>query len=205
LLERAKFTTVQGYRIRTPVMEDLVLALCMHASRHAWQRWIWLFDIAALIARHPELDWDELTRRAHELRVAEPVYLSLQLAGTVCGSSVPARDLQGLNIRPRIRELIPSLTSAVIQDPNSLRSDLRRYLLPFQTLSRVQDKRAYFFRLLKDRIGPTSADYDWIKLPQYLRALYFGIRPLRLIYEYGSNLAGYIAMRLRRTRTGDFK
>jgi hypothetical protein len=154
LLARSIELTFQEHRIRTLQTEDLLLALCIHGVKHGWERWIWLFDIAALIARQPQLDWDQLTKRAHEYAITEPVYLSLRLTETVCGSALPPSVLKGLGVRPAIERLIPSLNSAIVQDPNALRGNLRKYLLPLQTLTKGGDRRKYLLRLLKERIAP---------------------------------------------------
>jgi len=201
LLARAADLTFQEHRIRTLQTEDQLLALCIHGAKHAWERWIWLFDIAALIARQPLLDWDQLAKRAHEYALAEPVYLSLRLTETVCGRTLPPGALKGLGVRPAIEKLIPPLHSAIVQDPNALRSNLRRYLLPFQTLTTSRDKRGYFFRLLRKRILPTPADHELLRLPRHLRFLYFVVRPWRLLYKYGSDVAGYAVLKLRRSRS----
>jgi hypothetical protein len=200
LLARSVDLNFQRHRIRSLQTEDLLLALCIHGAKHGWERWIWLFDIAALIARQPLLDWDQLTRRSQEYAIAEPVYLSLRLTETVCGSALPPGALKGLGVRPAIEKLIPALTSAIVQDPNVLRSNLRKYLLPFQTLPKGSDKRNYLLRFLKERIAPTNADHNAIDLPPYLEFMYFAIRPLRLLYRYGSNMAGYVTLRLRWNR-----
>ena len=198
LLERAVYLPFREYRIRTLQTEDLLLALCIHGAKHAWERWIWLFDIAALIARHPLLDWDQLARRSQEYGIAEPVYLSLRLTETVCGRSLPPGALKGLGRRPAIEKLVPGLNSAIVQDPNLLRSNLRQYLLPFQTLTTSRDRMRYFLLLLQKRIAPTAADRESLRLPRNLWFLYFLIRPLRLLYEYGRDVAGYVVLKLRR-------
>jgi hypothetical protein len=200
LLARSVDLNFQEHRIRAMQTEDLLLALCIHGVKHGWERWIWLFDIAALIARQPLLDWDQLTKRSQEYAITEPVYLSLRLSETVCGSALPPGALKGLGVRPAIEKLIPALHSAVVQDPNVLRSNLRKYLLPLQTLTKGSDKRNYLLRFLKDRITPTNADHNAIDLPPYLEFMYFAIRPLRLLYRYGSNMAGYVTLRLRWNR-----
>jgi hypothetical protein len=200
LLARSVDLTFQEHRIRTFQTEDLLLALSIHGAKHAWERWIWLFDIAALIARNPLLDWDQLTKRSQEYAITEPVYLSLRLTETVCGRALPPGALKGLGVRPAVEKLIPALNSAIVQDPDVLRSNLRKYLLPFQTLTKGSDKCHYLLRLLKRRITPTGADHSAINLPPYLEFIYFAIRPLRLLYKYGSNMAGYVTLRLRWNR-----
>jgi hypothetical protein len=37
-------------------------------------------------------------------------------------------------------------------------------------------------------IAPNERDYGVVKLPPYLHALYFAIRPVRLLWKYGGRL-----------------
>lgn len=196
LFERSDHFIYQERRIRAFRIEDLLLVLCIHAAKHAWEKWIWLFDIQALITRHPELDWDQLSRRAHELRIAQPVYLSLRLTETICGSHLPPSALRALNPRPEIERLIRPLHSDIVQDPSFLRSRMRTEFLPFQTLATIREKTAYGVWLLKRRMAPNRADLSSLRLPPYLHFLYVLTRPLRLMFNYGKEATGYIAFRL---------
>jgi hypothetical protein len=196
LLARSGHLSFRGHSIRAFRMEDQLLVLCIHGAKHAWQRWIWLFDIGALIARNPLLDWDDLAKRAQEFGIVEPVYLSLRLTETVCGRALPPGALKLLRVRPAIEELVSPLNAAIVQDPDALRSALHRYLLPFQTLRSGRDKRKYFWRLLKERMALTSADRSMLSLPRYLEFLYFAIRPIRLTWQHGAKAIGYTFRKL---------
>lgn len=44
--------------------EDLLLSLCVHGSKHAWERPAWVIDIFCLILKVPELHWETVLARA---------------------------------------------------------------------------------------------------------------------------------------------
>lgn len=196
LLDRADYFFYHKRRLRTFRIEDLLLILCIHGAKHTWEKWIWLFDMHALIMRHPEIDWSQLSRRSQDLGVAEPVYLSLRLSQTICGTVLPPGSLKELGSGGGIERLVRPLHDEILQDPDPLRNEMRTYLLPFRTLGTLREKAAYSYWLLKRRITPTSADSNSLRLPPYLQFLYFLTRPLRLIYSYGANVAKYVVFRL---------
>ena len=59
LFARCKTTVLAGRTVRTLAIEDLVLVLCMHGSKHRWGALGWLADLAQII-RAETVDWDTL-------------------------------------------------------------------------------------------------------------------------------------------------
>ena len=55
---------LEATKIKLPAPEDLLLALCIHGSKHLWERLAWIADIAGLIESQPSLNWNELVNRA---------------------------------------------------------------------------------------------------------------------------------------------
>src|SRR5215208_6688504 len=54
---------LNGTQLKTLSAEDLLFSLCVHGSRHLWERLGWICDVAELITRQP-LDWTALLKRA---------------------------------------------------------------------------------------------------------------------------------------------
>jgi hypothetical protein len=78
--------------LNTPVPrfspEDQLLLLCIHGSRHQWERLIWICDIA-LLMKHETIDWSRLIARAQSLRCERMVYLGLLLAHQLLAAPLP--------------------------------------------------------------------------------------------------------------------
>ena len=75
---------VAGKDGRTLSPEDLLLALCVHGSVHMWSSLRWVADVARLLERSPQLDWN-YTWQAHDDDVRRA--LGLGLLVTSCTSS----------------------------------------------------------------------------------------------------------------------
>ena len=81
LLARACRLPLAGGAVPTLSPEDLLLVLCVHGSKHRWERLAWICDVAELVNRHPRLDWDRVLESAAALRIRRLLDLGLRLAG----------------------------------------------------------------------------------------------------------------------------
>lgn len=81
--------TVSNFKI-----EDYLIILCMHGSRHRWERLSWLCDIALLLQKYPDLDWQQTFKLAEQWGARRMLYLGLYLAYAWLGSNLPAPVLE---------------------------------------------------------------------------------------------------------------
>lgn len=93
----------EGFVIPTHLGHLLFVAV--HAARHAFGRWIWLLDIHRSLTSAP-LDWRELVRSAHALRVSRPLYAGLVAARELLRTPVPKEVLSELSPGPVRRQLL---------------------------------------------------------------------------------------------------
>ncbi len=69
--------------------EDAIEVLCMHGTRHWWERLRWICDIAELVNSGSITDWKRVEAQATEARCHLSVWLGLWLAGDVLGANLP--------------------------------------------------------------------------------------------------------------------
>src|SRR5262245_8623753 len=77
-----------GQTVMTLSLEDLLVYLCAHGAKHVWEKLIWIVDVAGLIHRHSNADWDRIYELAVEQRCERVLFLGLRLARDVVGASV---------------------------------------------------------------------------------------------------------------------
>ena len=87
--DRLGSITLAGRPIACLSPEDTVLALCLHGSKHAWERLLWICDVGAFIGCHERLYWATLIERSEALDLGRILLLGLQLAHTYCGVVLP--------------------------------------------------------------------------------------------------------------------
>src|SRR5205085_7151676 len=61
---RASSVRILNGSVETLSAEDLLLALCVHGTKHLWERLAWVCDVAALINSRESLDWQAVFERA---------------------------------------------------------------------------------------------------------------------------------------------
>lgn len=82
--------TLQGTTVPQPCAEDLLLMLCVHASRHAWDKLEGIASLAALLRARERLDWDRVRRTARDMHCQRMLAFGLLLARGLFDAPVPA-------------------------------------------------------------------------------------------------------------------
>lgn len=81
---------LQGRTVPTPSDEDLLLMLCIHGARHAWDKLEGVAAIAELMRSSPALDWTYVWRKAGDTHCRRMVCLGLLLAHGLFDAAWPA-------------------------------------------------------------------------------------------------------------------
>lgn len=69
---------------------ELLIVLCAHGTKHAWVQLSWIVDIAQLVRRHADLDWDEVLEYAGSLSCRRACMVGLVLAHSLLQAPVPS-------------------------------------------------------------------------------------------------------------------
>ncbi|MBU1694540.1 MAG: nucleotidyltransferase family protein [Verrucomicrobia bacterium] len=169
-----------GKDVQTLSPEVLLLILCVHGAKHGWYRLDWLCDLAGLLRAYPRMEGPRILARAEAWGAGRMLRLGLCLVQQLLGSELP-----------------PSLRESVAADRSlaALRADVERRLLheppkPITTLASLRFQvRALEGVLPKARclartvLMPTTQDWKAVRLPPAFAALYYVIRPFRLLRE----------------------
>lgn len=69
--------------------EPLLIVLCVHGSKHAWELLKWVCDVAELLRSHPHLDWNQIFVYASNWRCRGMLSLGLSLAHRLLDAPLP--------------------------------------------------------------------------------------------------------------------
>ncbi|HKQ78115.1 MAG TPA: nucleotidyltransferase family protein [Blastocatellia bacterium] len=172
-----------GQAMMTLSPEDLLVYLCAHGAKHVWEKLIWIVDVAGLIHRHSNMDWDRVYELAVEQRCERVLFLGLRLARDVSGVSAPSGMERLMESDPESGRLAVTVIERLFDPRRKLSAD---GLFIFRLQRRWPDKIRSFTRMA---VTPSVA--DWISFPalrQFAWA-YPLLRPLRLMSKlvYGRN------------------
>ena len=167
---------LNGTKVKTFSAEDLLFSLCVHGSRHLWERLGWICDVAELIKRQP-LDWAALLERAATADTERMFLLGVYLAERLLEAPLPAEVKQRCDADPRLSSLADNIIAHLFNGPTHVPATSReifKYNLGVRkTISARTRYLLYMFR-------PTDSDLGSRSLPSSLNFAYYLTRPFRL-------------------------
>ena len=168
---------VNGTPLKAFLAEDLLFSLCVHGSRHLWERLSWICDIAELITRH-SFNWKSLLERAATADGDRMFLLGLHLAGKLLEAPLPDEVKQRCESDQRLKSLaqnvVEHLFNGTTHVPATSREIFQYNIGVRKTLGARARYLIYMFR-------PTDGDLSAHSLPASLSFAYFFMRPFRLL------------------------
>ena len=86
----------ENHTIQGLAPEDLLIVLCVHGSKHAWELLKWVCDVAELLRAQPALDWERCFASASHWHCLRMLYMGLFLAHQLLGAPLPQMVLERL-------------------------------------------------------------------------------------------------------------
>jgi hypothetical protein len=173
-----------GRPVRTFSIEDTLVMLCVHGSKHFWERLLWILDVAQLV-RSREVDWTLLKAISAELDSTRVVLLGLHLAHDFFGAPLPAQLRDEIGRDRAIQELAKKVGEQFAGISGPAVGAVPRALLRIRMRDGIGQGLRHTWHLA---LSPTESDRQKVSLPLWLTPLYILVRPWRLLREYGSGL-----------------
>ena len=177
LWENLTTIDLNGTAVKTLSAADLLFSLCVHGSRHLWERLGWICDIAELLARH-SFDWPTLLKRAAQADTDRMFLLGLYLAEQLLEAPLPPEVKQRCDADPRLSSLagnvVEHLFNGTTHVPATSREIFKYNIGVRKTLSA---RARYILYMLR----PTDGDLGAHSLPGSLSFAYYLARPFRLL------------------------
>jgi len=188
LWARAESTNVAGHKLPTLSFNDLLLYLCLHGSRHSWERLGWISDINELIGSADAIDWARLTAEADRLGCRNVLGLGLYLVHDLFGREFAIPDWNRIKSDPMFHELASNICSSLFSNEGANWVIGDRYAYHLQLREKFTDKlklHLHYMRwYMKIVFTPNRSDEGVFHLPHWLVSLYYVLRPTRLFYTY---------------------
>lgn len=106
--------------------EDLLLILCLHASKHRWDTLKWVVDIAELLRLNPDIRWREMLESAGRHGARRMLSVGVYLAHDLLEAPLPADVLADLQTRADVMTLVADICrNAFVDEAESVTTLMR--------------------------------------------------------------------------------
>jgi hypothetical protein len=180
--ERLETIPLDGGQVQTFSAEQALPILCVHGSKHFWERLAWVCDIAEMAQAPRGMDWDAALGNARRLGAERMVSLGLYLARDLLGAALPQEVWRRVQ-SDRVAQLLAAQVRAL--SFSGARSELgvvQRFSFRVRMRGNTWEGLRYALRLAA---APTEEDWSQLHFRKPLPALYTVLRPFRLLRKYG--------------------
>ena len=186
LWNRLTRTSFCGRDVFSLSPEDSLLVLCVHGSKHCWERLAWICDVAEVIRANTGLNWNEIMSRAEALNIEKVVILGLKLANEVIGARMPENVLAKIREHRSVRLVTRLVRKRLFARANRPIGLVERTLLFWMTGERLETKLPHLAYTFGRVFVPNEHDTTLVSLPRAIRFLYYPLRFFRLITSHGT-------------------
>ncbi len=186
LRQRLQAVALGGREIRTFSAEDSLTLLCVHSSKHFWERLKWVCDIAELVQIPRGINWELAQEEARRLGCERMLFLGLRLANDLFEAPLPEEVLRRVQASGAVQSLAANVQSRLFRDDLMVPGVAQRLFFRLRMSENLWDGVRYCLRLAT---SPTEEDWSRVRLPAPLAPLYSVLRPLRLLRSHGLGLA----------------
>ena len=167
---------INGTEVKTLSADDLLFSLCVHGSRHLWERLSWICDVAELISRR-SFNWSTLLQRATNADNERMFLLGLFLAERLLDAPLPDEVKQRCDSDERLNLLAENIVAHLFNGTTHVPATSREIFKYNIGVRKTLSSRA---RYVVHMLRPTDGDLGARSLPPSLSFAYYLIRPFRL-------------------------
>lgn len=184
LFARSVVVDFDGRKVPTLPAEDALVAMCTHGAKHFWERLMWIADVAAMVSRQRDLDWDAVQSIAKKLGAQRIVHAGLLLAMALLRAPLPTQVEKQARADAGAAALVSKVSAWLPGGDGASISLVGRAVFRAQMRGEFWAGIGYLARL---SLSPTED--DWREGHEHKRSRYRDAvrRLLRLAGKYGRN------------------
>ena len=174
--------SINNFLIKTFPTDLLLVYLCLHGSKHGWERIAWMCDVDRLL-RSSRIDWGKAIAIAEASHSKRSFYLGLDLCSSFHQTPLPDSVIKRME-KCDVTEL-KALTLTKLNEKVATRNEFQNNRKTFFYQSNLYDSKIdKIFFCLNTFFGISTTDCQTLLLPEKLKFLYIFLRPFLLIYRH---------------------
>ncbi|MBE9213102.1 nucleotidyltransferase family protein [Plectonema cf. radiosum LEGE 06105] len=136
--------SLAGTTINNLPLECWLPILCVHGSRHMWERLSWLCDIATLIHKNPDINWEKVVQKANLWGCQRMLFLGLFMSHELFGVDLPPEIWQQMKkVEPIIKGIVPQVYQQLFAEVRTSDKFMGRTFYHIQVRERLNHKILY--------------------------------------------------------------
>lgn len=176
-----KKISLNNANINTLEINNYLLYLCIHGSKHLWERIEWVNDIQRLISNY-EIDWEYVLNQSKILKNKRFFLLGILISQSFYSNTIPSfinDEIRKDFVLDKVQNKIISFydLKCFFQEGN-IKDIMKKFLLLAQLQDNSYETIKYFISSI---FKPTHYDIYFINLPKNLSYLYYITRPFRFL------------------------
>src|SRR5688572_1365917 len=169
---------LNDFPVKSFSTEDLLFSLCVHGSRHLWERLAWIADVAHLLQIRPEINWSALVARARAANAERMFLLGLYLASDLLHGQLPDIVSEKISQDKVIAQLANAITARLFDGPEHHPATTRQIFVYNLRVRRGLRSRLQYFLFT---LTPSDSDVKLFTVPARWRVAYYLLRPFRIL------------------------
>ncbi len=182
LFKRKTRVPLDGHDVPALSAEDELVLICIHGSKHLWERLMWIADVAGMGSRQSSMDWPRAFEAAHEVGAERMLCAGLGLAAGLLKASLPEEVTAKIKADAAAGGLVKKVGNWLSGAGCARPGLFERAIFRMRTRGGLIAGPAYLLRL---SLSPTEE--DWVKGDHEKRYWLLDAmqRPFRLARKYG--------------------
>jgi hypothetical protein len=161
--------------------EDLLILLCVHGAKHAWEQLKWVCDVAELVRRRQTLDWSRVLFQAEEWGCRRLVLLGLTMAKSLFDIVLPRVVLGEIDGDPDIPALVQCMPKQLLKNPwQGIDEDCAEALY-FTLKDSCRERWKFGLALCRTEAKVIARPLPWFRFQRRLRMLAACLKPFHRI------------------------
>jgi hypothetical protein len=173
--------SLSGATVLMPCAEDLLIMLCVHGTRHGWDKLEGICAIAELIRRTPHLDWERVQEGSRERHCRRLLGLALLLAHGLFEVPLPPEAVAMSRSRTLLQLAKKVVRNCAAADDQP-RTSSGLMVLQLRLKDRFTDQLRHCVGLVST---PHPDDWETSRLRTPLSFTYPFVRTIKLARKYG--------------------
>jgi len=182
LFERQIRVRLDAREVPALSLEDELVMICVHGAKDLWAKLLWTADVAALLARQTNMDWDRVYEIARSTGAVRMLHSGLRLAEKLLRAPLPGKIAATVRRDSAAERLAEQIAGWVPSAGNSPPGIFERAMFRVRLCVNLPAGILYLTRL---SLSPTEEDWNGHTKQKPARFLDAIRRPFRLARKYG--------------------